>query len=51
MLAYALGRKIETFDRVSLEHIVRKVKEGGYRIDTVIEQIVLSKQFRCRQDR
>ncbi|MDE0734785.1 MAG: DUF1592 domain-containing protein [Pirellulaceae bacterium] len=51
MLAYALGRKVEPFDRVSLKPILRKVKEDGYQIDTVIEQIVLSRQFRCRQDR
>jgi hypothetical protein len=51
MFAYALGRKVEPFDRVSLEPIVRKVKEDGYKIDTVIEQIVLSRQFRYRQDR
>jgi hypothetical protein len=51
MLAYALGRKLEPFDRVSLVQMVRKVKEDGYKINKVIEQIVLSKQFRCRQDR
>lgn len=51
MFAYALGRKLEPFDRVSLEQIVGKVKEDGYKLNTVIEQIVLSKQFRYRQDR
>ncbi len=51
MFAYALGRNLEPFDRVSLEPILRTVKDDGYKIDTVIEQIVLSKQFRCRQDR
>jgi hypothetical protein len=50
MFAYALGRKLQPFDGVSLEPMVRKVKEDGYRINTVIEQIVLSKQFRHRQD-
>ncbi|MCP4506141.1 MAG: DUF1592 domain-containing protein [Fuerstiella sp.] len=50
MFAYALGRKTEPFDRVSLESIVSKVKEDGYRVNTVIEQIVLSQQFRFRQD-
>jgi hypothetical protein len=35
---------------VSLESIVSKVKEDGYRVNTVIEQIVLSQQFRFRQD-
>ncbi|MFP6612412.1 MAG: DUF1585 domain-containing protein [Pirellulales bacterium] len=51
MFAYALGRKLEPFDRVSLEQVVRKVKEEEYKINTVIEQIVFSKQFRYRQDR
>jgi len=51
MLAYALGRKIEPFDRVSVEDIVRKVEGDGYKVNSVIEQIVLSKQFRYRQDR
>ncbi|MFP6618458.1 MAG: DUF1592 domain-containing protein [Pirellulaceae bacterium] len=51
MLAYALGRTVEPFDRVSLEPILRKVKDDGYKIGTVIEQIVLSRQFRYRQDR
>ena len=50
MLAYALGRKTEPFDKVSLESIVSKVKEDGYKVNTVIEQIVLSQQFRFRQD-
>ena len=51
MLAYALGRKIEPFDRVSVDSIVRTMKEDGYKINTAIEQIVLSQQFRFRQDR
>jgi hypothetical protein len=50
MFAYALGRKIEPFDRVSEDSIVRKVKEDGYKLNTAIEQIVLSQQFRFRQD-
>ena len=51
MFGYALGRKLEPFDRVSLESILPKVQQDGYTIDMVIEQIVLSKQFRYRQDR
>ena len=51
LFAYALGRKIEPFDRVSLNSIVSKVKEDGYKVNTAIEQIVLSQQFRFRQDR
>jgi hypothetical protein len=50
LLAYALGRKIEPFDRVSLNSIVSRVKEDGNKVNTAIEQIVLSRQFRSRQD-
>ena len=51
LFAYALGRKSEPFDRFALQRILREVKDDGYKINTVIEQIVLSKQFRYRQDR
>lgn len=50
LFAYALGRRIEPFDRVSVDLIVKKVKEDGYKLNTAIEQIVLSQQFRFRQD-
>ena len=51
MFAYAMGRKAEPFDRFALQRILAEVKQEGYKINTVIEQIVLSKQFRYRQDR
>ena len=51
MFAYALGRKSEPFDRASLQQILRVAQEDGYKINTVIEQVVLSKPFRYRQDR
>jgi hypothetical protein len=51
MFAYALGRKSEPFDRASLQQILRVAQEDGYKINTVIEQIVLSKPFKYRQDR
>jgi len=50
LFKYALGRTLEPFDRVSLNSIVSRVKENGYRVNTSIEQIVLSQQFRSRQD-
>ena len=51
LFAYALGRKLEPYDRVSLDKIVNRAKESDYRTNTFIEQIVLSEQFRYRQDR
>ena len=50
LFAYALGRKLEPYDRVALEEVVSRAKQDGYRTNTFIEQIVLSAQFRCRQD-
>ncbi len=51
LFAYALGRKLQPYDRVALEQIVSAAKKDGYKTNTFIEQIVLSKQFRNRQDR
>ena len=50
LFAYALGRKLEPYDRPSLEQIMSAAKQGGYKTNTFIQQIVLSDQFRCRQD-
>ena len=51
MFAYALGRQLKPFDRASVEQMVLEVKANGYKTNTVIEQIVLSMQFRYRQNR
>lgn len=50
MYAYALGRALEPHDRVSLERIMTAVAAEEYRVTSVIRQIVLSDQFRMRQD-
>jgi len=50
MLSYALGRRIEPYDRVSLDQILTRVRASGYKMTKVIEEIVLSEQFRSRQD-
>ena len=51
LFAYALGRKLQPYDRMSLNQIVSAAKKDGYKTNTFVEQIVLSKQFRYRQDR
>jgi len=51
LFAYALGRKLQPFDRVALRKTITAAKQDGYKTNTFIEQIVLSKQFRYRQDR
>ncbi|MEE2639620.1 MAG: DUF1588 domain-containing protein [Planctomycetota bacterium] len=50
MLAYASGRKIFPHDRPEIERIKRVLQENDYKMVTLIEQIVLSSQFRMRQD-
>ena len=51
LFAYALGRQLQPYDRVALEQIISAAKKDGYKTNTFIKQIVLSKQFRFRQDR
>jgi len=51
LFAYALGRQLQPYDRIALDRIVSAAKQDGYKTNTFIEQIVLSKQFRNRQDR
>lgn len=50
LLAYALGRQLQPYDRLSLDQIASAAKQDGYKTNTIIDHIVLSKQFRYRQD-
>ena len=49
-LAYALGRKLEPYDRPTVERICVSLEANDFKMNTLIEQIVLSKSFRQRQD-
>jgi hypothetical protein len=46
MLAYALGRGIEAYDRPVIKEILQAVIKDGYRMDTVISSIAISYPFR-----
>ncbi len=50
LLAYAIGRKLEPYDRVTIDNIHATLAKHDYRMGVLIEQIIFSKQFRCRQD-
>ena len=50
MLAYAIGRRLEPHDRVTIDKIKQQLIANDYRMSVLIEQIILSKQFRHRQD-
>lgn len=45
MLTYAVGRGTEPFDRPTIKKIVQKVDQDGYRMQSLIEAIVLSEAF------
>ena len=50
MFAYALGRKLEPHDRPALGRICDTLERDGFKINTLIADIIRSKQFQCRQD-
>ena len=51
MFAYSLGRKLEPHDRPAVDRICETLKSNGYKMNTLIEQIILSRQFRQRQEK
>ncbi|MDE2125211.1 MAG: DUF1592 domain-containing protein [Armatimonadetes bacterium] len=48
MLAYALGRGLQRYDRAAVNQIVQRVQEGGYRSGALIRAIVESVPFQFR---
>ena len=48
MLIYALGRGLEYYDRAAVREIQASVAADGYRLRTLIKQIVLSPPFQSR---
>jgi hypothetical protein len=49
-LAYAIGRKLAPHDRLAVDRMQLALEEDGYKMNTLIVQVVTSKQFQCRQD-
>ncbi|MDT8399927.1 MAG: DUF1592 domain-containing protein, partial [Pseudomonadales bacterium] len=48
LLTYALGRKVEYYDRPTLRHIVRQAGKDDYRLRALIQEIVASPAFQMR---
>jgi hypothetical protein len=46
LLGYALGRAIQLSDEPLLTEMQAELKAKDYRIDAVLEKVILSKQFR-----
>jgi hypothetical protein len=49
MLTYALGRGVESYDRLALQEITRKLKANDYKFQTLITAIVQSAPFQSRR--
>lgn len=49
LLAYALGRRLEGYDEVVVDHLVREVADDGYRMQTLIKGVVMSYPFTHRR--
>ena len=48
LLTYALGRSLEVTDQPTIEDLTTKFVRDNYRIDLLIQQIVLSKPFQTK---
>jgi hypothetical protein len=49
MLTYALGRKVEYYDRRAVDRIVSAVSQDEYRLSRLVIAIVESDPFRLRR--
>jgi hypothetical protein len=49
MLTYALGRGVESYDRVAVKGIVQHAAARGYRMQSLIQAIVKSTPFQRRR--
>jgi hypothetical protein len=51
LLAYALGRSLALSDELLIQETGRKLAGDGWRLETVIESIVTSRQFLNKRGR
>jgi len=49
MMTYALGRGLESYDRLAIREIVSKMEKSGYLFQTLVREIVHSLPFQARR--
>jgi hypothetical protein len=49
MLTYALGRGLESYDRLAVRDIVSKMEKSEYRFQTLVSEVVRSFPFQARR--
>lgn len=45
LLAYALGRKLEGYDEIVVDRLMQTIAQDGYRMQTIVSEIVMSYPF------
>ncbi len=51
MLSYALGRQLEYYDEPVIRHIVKSVKEDGFKSQTLMREVIMSYPFQYKRNR
>ncbi|HUG94200.1 MAG TPA: DUF1588 domain-containing protein, partial [Planctomycetaceae bacterium] len=51
LLTYALGRGLESYDRCSVDEIVKELEQSDFRFSALVTSIVLSEPFQYREAR
>jgi hypothetical protein len=49
LMAYALGRQLEGYDEVVIDQLMSRIAEEGYRVRTMITEVIASYLFTHRQ--
>ena len=49
LMAYALGRQLEGYDEVVIDQLMARIAEDGYRVRTIITEVITSYLFTHRQ--
>jgi hypothetical protein len=50
LFSYAIGRKIQPYDRPAVERICAALEHNKFKMNTLIQEIISSSQFQSRQD-
>ena len=49
LMAYALGRQLEGYDEVVIDQLMARIAEDGYRVRTIVTEVITSYLFTHRQ--
>ena len=50
LMSFALARELAAADQMALDHIVQATADDGYKIQTLVKQVILSEPFRNKSN-